>query len=329
MPDSIDVTLTFCRGYYRAHFGDLFSFDREYFCNVDKRMEITVAMQKALYERFGDLGLGDPDPEPRTTLGFDDTLNVTAIFGGHVRFSQNYTWLEPGTLSDDRAVEELEVPDLENTWPQTLFISQFDEHQGSVSAPGLHGIVDSAMDLRGSAFLVDLIERPDRAEKLLDVLVQTVVELKEFWDTRAYGRTRSGIALGGCSCCVVSPKLFDKYLLPRLNQLTERFGDGKWCSCGPSTHLLEGYAKLENVSSFRLGWDTDFKLARKLLGPAHIKATLHPARIAAGDTRQVERDVRKLLEDAAGGELSLVLINAAEGTPDENVRTIFRTVAEY
>ena len=329
MSDKINLSVNFCRAYFRRHFGERFAFGKEYFCNAEKRVETDLAMQKALYERFGDLGLGRPDPVPRLQLGFDDTLNITALFGGQVSFAENYTWLVPGTLASDEAVERLKAPDIETAWPQSLFIRQSESFAGTVGAPVLHGILESALDLRGDAFLVDLMSAPTLANKLLDVLMETVARLKDFWDQKLAGRPQTGIRLGACSCCLVSPEVFEEYLLPRYNALTERFGNGVLCSCGRSTHLLAGYAKLENVATYRLGWETDFRLAREILGPVHIRATLDPARVAAGDASQVEKDVRRLLEETAGGEVTLVLNSAAEDTPDENVRAVFETAKEY
>lgn len=329
MTDQINLSVNFCRAYFRRHFGERFAFGKEYFCNAKKRVETDLAMQKALHERFGELGLGNPDPAPRLQLGFDDTLNITALFGGQVSFAENYTWLVPGTLESDEAVERLKAPDVEAAWPQSLFIQQAESFDGAVGAPVLHGILESALDLRGDSFLVDLMNAPALANHLLDVLMETVARLKEFWDHKLAGRPQPGIRLGACSCCLISPEVFEEYLLPRYNALTERFGNGVLCSCGRSTHLVAGYAKLKNVATYRFGWETDFRLAREILGPVHIRATLDPARVASVDKRQVSEDVRKLLDETAGGEVTLVLNSAAENTPDENVRTVFETVKEY
>jgi len=330
----INVGISFCHGYYRKHFGEIFTFDKEYFCNIDKRIEIDTSMEREISRRFGDLGLGNSEPPPRIRIGFDDTLNITALFEGEVSFASNHTWLKPNTLNTDRSIEDLDVLDIENSWPQTLFIEQFDKCAARygiemIAGPVEHGILESAIDLRGEQFLTDLAGNPHLSEKLLDVLVETIIKFREFWD-RKYGQVRRGIHAGACCATLLSPEIFQKYILPRYNFLTCKFGGGYLCSCGGSTHQLHYFAKLKYFDTYRLGWKTDFKLARQLLGSRHIQASLDPARIAASDTKQVEKDVTGLIEDAAdGGKLTVVLVNAAEETPDENVRTIYKTVAKY
>ncbi len=329
------VYVSFCREYYRTHFGKFFNFDKDYFLNIDKRIEIDTAQEKKLYQRFGHLGLGSPDPELRAHLGFDDTLNITAMFGGKVSFTSNYSWLEPNTLISEEGVKNLKVPKIEESWPQTIFIEQFDKCAKTygtemIRTPTLHGVMESALDLRGEDFLVDLLQRPHLAEKLLDVLTETVVRLKEFWDKKKYRKVRRGIPLGGCSITVLSPQSFRNYILPRYNFLTHRFGGGYLCACGPDTHLLGSLRYLEDCDVYRLGWETDFRKARQLLGNRHIRATLDPMRTSRGEPEQVEKDVARLLKEAGDpGALSLCLVNAAAETPEENITTIYSTVRKY
>ena len=44
------------------------SFGREYYYDPEYRVDAQAKMQKALYERFGDVGLGSPDPEPKPLI---------------------------------------------------------------------------------------------------------------------------------------------------------------------------------------------------------------------------------------------------------------------
>ena len=44
------------------------SFGREYYFDPDARVEARMEIDSRLYEKFGDVGLGDPDPKPETII---------------------------------------------------------------------------------------------------------------------------------------------------------------------------------------------------------------------------------------------------------------------
>ena len=58
-------------------------------------------MQKALYERFGDVGLGSPDPEPKPLITYGMPL-LPAVFGCEVVFEDAAVpWANPANLSKE------------------------------------------------------------------------------------------------------------------------------------------------------------------------------------------------------------------------------------
>ena len=57
------------------------SFDEAFYCDAETRIQNDVTMRRVLYERYGDLGLGEPDPLPRPIIG---SLHVAGGFVQHV-----------------------------------------------------------------------------------------------------------------------------------------------------------------------------------------------------------------------------------------------------
>jgi len=330
----LEIDVSFCRGYYSKNFG--LEYGKEYFENVAARAETDQAAKRALHERFGDLGLGDSDPKPIVQLGYDDTLNVTLAFGGELHLGADVTWTTP-VLHSAEDVDSLAVPEIESTWPHTHFLKKYEEAVSCVGAenirpPKVHGILESALDVRGDAFLEDLLLEPQRAEKLLDVLTDTVIATKEFWDRKCYGEVRSGLSMGGCSTTMLSPSTVEKFLVPRYSRISKHFGDAFLCSCGESTKNLEAFAMIEELRYARVGWGTDLKKAAQILKERHVKASVDVVRASKLSPDEFEKDVRKVLTELEPVDnVSLLLINAATDTPDENVRRfidIAREVAD-
>jgi hypothetical protein len=290
--------------------------------------------KRILHERFGDIGLGEADPQPVAQLGYDDTLNITLMFGGEVRIENGLSWIEPGHL-DMEVIEALKPPDVATTWPHTRFLEQYDEAvhhfgSGSVRPPVPHGILEQALDLYGDHFLVEMTANPERAGHLLDLLAVTTISVKEFWDTKCFGEVRPGLSLGGCSTTMLSGKMVADLLAPRYERIATHFGDAFLCSCGVTTQHLETWARLGGLRYVRCGWGTDLEKAAQLLRHKHVKAALDVVRAATFSPAGIEQDVLHILVTLESVEnLSVLLIHASAKTADENVRRIAETVFAF
>lgn len=256
------------------------------------------------------------------------------MFGGKLQIGGSVSWIVPGVLSVD-AIETVKRPRIEDTWPNTKFLEQYDQAVDlfgpqSVRPPLVHGILESALELCGQDFLEDLLNEPRRAEYLLDVLTESIIAIKEYWDRKVFGQVSKGLSLGGCSTVLLSPELVRQYLVPRYSRIANHFGDAFLCSCGLSTNNLANFAAIEGIRYVRVGWGTDLALAAELLANRHIKVSLSVVRAASESPDQIEADVLQALE-AMGpvDKVSLLLIHAGTNTPDVNVRRIAETAFAF
>ncbi len=319
---TLELDITFSRDYYSRHFG--VSFEPDYFEDIQIRAETDQIIKRQLFKRFSNIGLGDPAPEPIVQLGYDDTLNVTLMFGGELRMGGGISWVEPGFFSSD-AVETMKTPDIKNTWPHPQFLEQYNKAielfpKQSIRPPIVHGILETAMDMRGAAFLEELLLESKNAERLLDVLTETVIATKEFWDIKCYGKKQKGPALGSCSTTMLSAELVRRFFVPRYSRIASYFGDGFLCSCGLSTQNLENFAAVEDARYVRVGWGTDLEAAAKVLKNKHIKAALDVVRAVELSASEFEKDIKHILETLESiDNVSVLLIHAGAETPDENI----------
>ena len=59
----IPLGVGFYPDWWYKHYG--ISFDRKYYFDPETRIEARMEMDRRLYERFGEVGLGDPNPKPK------------------------------------------------------------------------------------------------------------------------------------------------------------------------------------------------------------------------------------------------------------------------
>ena len=331
---SIECDITFSRAYYSRHFGT--AFGERYFQDILYRAETDQGRSRELYGKFSDAGLGDPDPVPAARLGYDDTLNVSLIFAGEqaLRLESDYTWIEPCLTLDE--AQNLQVPeDMGRVWPHSRFLEEYGRAASALGKenilpPSVHGILETALDLRGSEFLVDLMVEPARADRFLEILTDTVISVKEYWDRKCFGDVQKGVALGSCSTTMLSKKVVADHLVSRYERIASRFGDGFLCSCGVSTQNLENFASIGGVRYVRNGWGTDFEKTARVLKNFHVKAGLDVVRAASLSPVELERDVLHLLTTLEPVDaVSILLINAGDDVPDENIRKIVHTVVRF
>jgi len=83
--DHIPLGVGFYPDWFNKHYG--ISFGKEYYFDPEARVEARMAIDKRLYERFGDVGLGDPDPDPKPLITFGMVM-LPSIFGCEIIYKR-------------------------------------------------------------------------------------------------------------------------------------------------------------------------------------------------------------------------------------------------
>ena len=97
-PGHIPLGVGFYPDWWHKHYG--IGFGREYYFDPEKRVEARLAMDRKLYERFGEVGLGTPNPEPTPLITFGMVM-LPAIFGCEIVFDDNaLPWAMPSRVPE-------------------------------------------------------------------------------------------------------------------------------------------------------------------------------------------------------------------------------------
>jgi len=343
----LPVDVIFHPHWWHTHYG--LDFREPFHFDPKVRVESEQRMRQALHDRFGDLGLGEANAQPRPVVGpvhLAIGFVVQAMLGCRVRFSADAApWVLCAEL-DDEQVWALEAPDIQTTSPMRETIAMMDALEadfgyleGDIPWDGVQNI---GLDLRGQQLFLDYYDDPELVHHLFDVIARTTCRVAD------YVRRRTGtssISLNrivasidprlnlhcNCSVQMISQATYEEYLLPLECWLAERLHPYGIHHCGDNLeHVVEAYARVPGLAYVDVGWGSDVAACRKALPDAFFSLRLSPARLRTQTPAEVRADVERLLAQAGPlDKLALCCVAIDADTPDENVRAIFEVAERY
>jgi hypothetical protein len=341
------VDVVFHPDWWHAHYG--LDFREPFHFHPEMRVESERIMRQALYDRFGDLGLGEADAKPRPVIGpvhLAIGFVIQAMLGCQVRFSRDAApWVRCAELGDEE-VWALEVPDLPSAplMGKTIALmdaleSEYGYLEGDIPWDGVQNV---ALDLRGQQLFLDYYDNPSLVHHLFDVIARTISLVAD------YVRRRTGttsVSLNrivasidpqlnlhsNCSVQMISKATYEEYLLPYECWLAERLLPYGIHHCGDNLeHVVEAYARVPGLAYVDVGWGSDVAAARRALPHAFLSLRLNPARLRTQTPAEVRADVDLLLADAGPFDrVALCCVAMDAATPDANVRAIFEAAEHH
>lgn len=324
------------------------SFDRSFYFDPETRIRNDVIMRRVLHERFGKMGLGDPDPQRRPIIGSQHVAGgfvIPALLGAEIQFEKDAA---PQPLPMEMDIEQIEAfvkPDFRTTWPMNEFIEQMDALEAEwgyvVGGMNTDGLLNAAYHFYGQDLFLDFYKAPDRVRRLLDMIGELIV------DVALYLRQRTGdcsISVNrmvehvdpqlffhaNCSVQMISPKSYRDIQLPTEKRMAERILPYGIHHCGDNLHKIAPvYAELP-LTMVDVGWGSDVAAVREALPDAFLNLRLNPVRMLQATPQEIAADTESLLEAAGSLESAGVCcINMDYGTPDDNIFAMYQVVERY
>ncbi len=338
--DHIPLGVGFYPDWFNKYYG--ISFGKKYYFDPEARIEARMKIEKCLYERFGDVGLGNPDPEPKPLITFGMVM-LPSIFGCEIIYKDDaLPWAMPLNLSEDD-IMKLEVPDIFTAYPMTEMIKQIEylkEKYGKVVGDiNTTGVQNLALKIRGDRLYFDFYENPELCRHLMQVCTDCIIELFKFnHETTGTGAVDVTpmcdpelYVFPNCTAEQISLKAYESRVLEYDNQVADACHPVGIHHCGSVDEVLEGYAKVRHLEFIEIGFGSDVKRTREVFGPhVAVNARISPVLMKNGTPEEVAAEVRRLIDNGAPLEnFSIDTVGLTYGTPDDNVRTALKTAVEY
>jgi len=198
---------------------------------------------------------------------------VASAFGCPVRFLDHTApWVEPLIRAEDPPEEVYELPSPKVTDGQLgailEYIDFFVTQTGGrypIAPAELTGPLNTAYQVwESDAFMVAMYTNPKEVHHLMRLVTDlTIAFLKEerchspefnpchfppVWLPKRYGT-----AIGDDCMAVLSPKLYEEFALPYVNEISDEFGGIIIHSCGNYTHQLDNLANVHNLRGLNFG----------------------------------------------------------------------------
>jgi uroporphyrinogen decarboxylase len=191
--------------------------------------------------------------------------------------------------------------------------------------PTLRGPLLAASQLRGvQEILMDLLDSPDEAERVLDFTAATALRL----GTWLLGSGAHGLLLGEATCSpnFISPRMYRRFVLPRHHELVRGLKAAGWQAvglhiCGDTRPILDDIAST-GVDFLDIDYQVPAATAlAHVAGRIALRGNLDPsADFRFGQADDVATKTRTLLHEARGQRWIMSSgCDIPPGTPAENI----------
>jgi len=328
LPTVAPATFNFMPSWWHRQYG--VSFGEKMFADPEYRADTLRRMHRLMHDRFGDVGLGQPDPPLLYTC--DDLSNATipAAFGCEVVFAEDkYPTNRP--LSEEQ-IERLKPPtEITETYPFNEIIRQAkhvtDKH-GADLLPSWNtmGVQNIVVQTTGAGFFAEYYQNPPLAKRLLDHSRKLITMSLEYFVS--VNNKPETLFHANCTVPLAGPNTYEAFLLDHEQQLyatAARLGmTYSIHHCGHFDRYAPLYRRIEKIDILEIGWGSDLRLVLDRFPEAKVQYIVSHQFVKDGPPHKI-REGMKALIDSAGKDVGRLSFNVADiehGTPDENIRAV-------
>ena len=332
MPDNTKIrpiTIHFNEKWNNARLG--FDFSRPAWAHPARRTEQQRKVRRSVYERFGDVGLGEAEPRPAPNVMAYGHRFFGALFGCEIVYPPDQAPCALPIRGDYALLRAFDVPDfndsavMERAWHEAdLLKREYGFCSGEIVAGSP---LNNAVTVFGELFLAAVAEEPETAQHVLRVIMETqfklYAEFQHVLEPDAYPLDEIIEGYGNCPAIMVSPAMYREVILPVDKEYRRRCKILHLHHCGIFDRYAEMYKELE-PDTVEVGAGSDYALMREAFPDRPTSLIIDPAHIEGRDRAAIDRHVSHMVESAAPYDLitSLWTADFSPDMTDENIRDL-------
>lgn len=339
----LPVEVVFHPSWWHRHAG--LNFDEDFFYHPVRRVEGERAMEKVLYGKFGDLGLGEDRDRDLPVIGPVHNAAgylISEMLGCRVEYRE----ADPPQVfpagRDDLSID-VEAAFAGGAFQRlkNLVDALKRTHGRTVGDVNWGGLLNLALDVRGQALFLDMLDRPREARAFFAQIAQVIDRFTEYIGAEtgttsiSVNRTVRHISEpvflhSECALTMISVPHYDEFIRPFDADWSERRRPFGIHYCGEDPHrYAQAFAGLPALDFLDVGWGGDVARLRGRLPETFLNIRLSPVRIVDQSPDEIRRTIRERVESSGNPWLTGVCcINMDDRVSDGRVRTIFETVFE-
>jgi hypothetical protein len=311
-----NITVEFSPAWWLAHYGDTAGRDR----------------RLLLFERFGDVGLGEeaPQPAPPTVGSEYGHRFMSALWGCQIVHQADHPPAALPLRDARRRMENLEVPDLDSSPVVGRIREQardLKQRHGACRAwMDYGGPLNNALSVFGDEILLALAAEPELAGRVLRKMGEAILAVHDRVVCAINGEDPSAARaanwwIGDCPVCMISPQTYWQAVLP-VDLWFRGLSTGQFGlhHCGVFDRYAEAYKPLR-PTILDLGPGSDLRLARRAYPHAAIFAWIDVGALSRMGRAEVDAFIWRAMEDAAP-LAELRVADAGTELTDETVRNL-------
>ncbi len=317
------------------------TFDRDFFFHSTKRVEAEAKMERILYDRWGQYGLGSKDVRPEIgPVHLAAGYLLQEMLGCEVRYreghppqviaaKQDRLSVDPEAAFASRAFKDFET-----------LCDQLQLRHGYLTGDvNFAGILNIALDLRGEELFIDMYTAPESVRRQFANIAEVITRFVDFVQSKTGTSSISVnrnvrhlhkpvVLHSECTYTMISEKDYEKFLLDfdiRWSRHYETFGV-HYCGSDPHRYAAS-YSKIPNLAFVDVGAGGDVSVMRRYLPKTFLNLRLNPVTLRDQHPDEIQKNVITLAEASQNPYLTGVCcINMDDTITDDHINAIFDAV---
>jgi hypothetical protein len=329
------ISISFSPAWWRDHYG--MTFEAYAWQNPIARTERDREQRRLLRERFGNVGLGERDPQPRPMVGgeYGDRF-MAALWGCEIVYLPDQAPAAIILPDAARRMHTATLPDVEHApIVQRAFADArlLQERYGHCEAAvNFGGPLNNAVSVFGDEVVAACAGEPVLAQRILRQMGEAVLAVHDQVVCPLNGQTggppRGAYGIGNCPVCMLSPRTYRDVVLPVDLWLSRQFNELHLHHCGVFDAYAGVYQPLR-PASLDLGPGSDLRVARSAYPNAAISTYIEVGRLRNIHQAGIDSLIADLVERAGLPELftHIRIADIGPDIPDATIRSLL-TIGE-